>query len=379
MSKDFLCRIFLVFVFFAWTGQARAETTMTEQAAVARAVGLYLTGSSFNVQADLHRAFYPGGRLYLDGPDNTVREMSPQEYASLFPAEKQSQFNGRIGRLISLDITGQLATAKAEILMPKQGRRYVDVFLLRKMEGEWKIISKSAVRADGPQHGRKVLVVLSNVAQYPGTVFNAGNNFPEIAYTYDALVKAGYSIDFTSPQGGAVPLEMIMTSDALQKRYVYDSDFMWALANTRAAADLKAEEYVGIVYVGGGAAAVGVPEDGAIQQLAKQIYEKQGGVIAAICQGTEGLSQLKLSDGSLIGHGKVMTSFPDAFINKESPVYKAYPFSPEGSIKRNGGKFVHGPRDDSHVAVDGRLVTGMNWQSSVGVADAMIRLLGGKQ
>lgn len=63
----------------------------------------------------------------------------------------------------------------------------------------------------------------------------------------------------------------------------------------------------------------------------------------------------------------------------ESTVFKAYPFSAEGSIKRNGGKFVHGPRDGSHVAVDGRLVTGMNWESYVGVADAMIRLLGGKK
>lgn len=376
MHKDLLIRILLLFILFAGTGPTHAAASGTEQAAVGRAVGLYLTGSSFNVPADLHKALYPSARLYLDGPDGSVREMSPQEYAKLFPAEKQSQFNGRIGRLISIDVTGHLATAKAEILLPKQGRRYVDVFLLRKMDGEWKIVSKAAARADGPQHGRKVLFVLSNVAQYPGTRVNAGNNFPEIAYTYDALLKAGYSVDFTSPQGGAVPLEMIVTSDAMQRRYVYDSDFMWGLANTRPAADLKAADYVGIVYVGGGAAVVGIPEDGAIQQLARQIYEQQGGVIAAICHGTEGLSQLKLSDGSLLVRGKQMTSFPDAFLNKESPVFKAYPFSAEGSIRRNGGKFVHGLKDDSHVAVDGRLVTGMNWQSSVGVADAMIRLLG---
>lgn len=378
MNKGFFIRVFLLFAFFVCTTQSRAAANGDEQAAVARAVGLYLTGSSFNVQADLHKAFYPSARLYLDGPDNTVREMSPQEYAKLFPSEKQSQFNGRIGRLISIDITGQLATAKAEILMPKQGRRYVDVFLLRKVEGEWKIMSKSAVRADGPQHGRKVLFVLSNVAQYPGTKVNAGNNFPEIAYTYDALVKAGYAVDFTSPDGGAVPLEMVITSDPMQRRYVYDSDFMWGLANTRAAADLKAADYVAIVYVGGGSAVVGISENGAIQKLAKQIYEEQGGVIAAICHGTEGISQLKLSDGSFLGQGKVMTSFPDAFINRESAVFKAYPFSAEGSIKRNGGKFVHGPRDGSHVAVDGRLVTGMNWESSIGVANAMIRLLGDK-
>lgn len=378
MNTATLFRIFLMSLLFALAGRTHAATPEDEQAAVARTVGLYLTGSSFNVQADINKAFYPAARLYLDGPDNSVREMSAVEYAKLFPTDKQAQFNGRLGRLISIEVTGILATAKAEILMPSQGRRYVDVFLLRKIEGDWKIMSKSAYRADGPQRGRKVLFVLSNAAQYPGSKINTGNNFPELAYTYDALAKAGYTVDFTSPQGGAVPLEMIVTSDPMQKRYIYDRDFMWGLANTRPAADIKATEYAGIVYVGGGAAIVGIPENSTIQQLARQIYEQQEGVIAAICQGTEGISQLKLRDGSPLMQGKVLTSFPDAFLNKEAPFFKAYPFSVEGTIKRNGGKFTHGARDSSHVEVDGRLVTGMNWESAAGVAEAMIRLLSRK-
>ena len=58
---------------------------------------------------------------------------------------------------------------------------------------------------------------------------------------------------------------------------------------------------------------------------------------------------------SQAGKGKVLTSFPDAFLNKESPIYKAYPFSAEGSIKRHGGLFRHGANGKSHVEVDGRL------------------------
>lgn len=106
-----------------------------------------------------------------------------------------------------------------------------------------------------------------------------------------------------------------------------------------------------------------------------RIYEQQGGVIAAICQGTEGIKNLKLSDGTFLIQGKVLTSFPDAFLNKESPIYKAYPFSAEGNIKRHGGIFRHGANGKSHVEVDGRLVTGMSWESSVGVAESMMRLL----
>jgi putative intracellular protease/amidase len=86
------------------------------------------------------------------------------------------------------------------------------------------------------------------------------------------------------------------------------------------------------------------------------------------------LSNLKLSDGGFLIQGKAVTTFPDAFLNKESAIFKAYPFSVEDSIRRRGGRFVHGPNGKSHVEVDGRLVTGMNWESSVDVAKSMIRL-----
>jgi putative intracellular protease/amidase len=225
---------------------------------------------------------------------------------------------------------------------------------------------------------RKILLVVSNAHQYPGTKVNTGNNFPELAYTYDVFRRAGYAVDFVSPDGGAVPLEMINTSDEMIKRHLYDSDFMWSLAHTRPVAEAKAEEYAGIAFMGGGAAIVGVPENRAVQEFAMRIYEQQGGVLAAICQGTEGITNLKLKDGTYLVQGKVLTSFPDSFLNRESAIFKAYPFSVEGSIKRRGGKFTHGENGKGHVEVDGRLVTGMNWESSVGVAEAMVRLLAQK-
>ncbi|OEZ63573.1 nuclear transport factor 2 family protein [Duganella sp. HH105] len=372
--SQFLLRAVLLCLFFTGAGVGKAAPAGNDEDAVGETVSLYLHGTSFNLRSDIDQAFYATARLYLDGQGDLVREMSAPEYAKLFSEENRAQFNGRFGRLISVDVTGTVATAKAEILMPKQGVRYVDVFLLKKIAGTWKIVSKSAYREDAPRHARKVLLVVSNAHQYPGTKVNTGNNFPELAYTFDAFRKAGYAVDFVSPDGGAVPLEMINTSDELLKRHLYDSDFMWALAHTKPVSEVKADGYAGIVFAGGGAAIVGVPENKALQDIALRIYEQQGGVIAAICQGTEGISNLKLKDGTFLIQGKVLTSFPDAYLNKESPVFKAYPFSVEGSIKRRGGKFVHGANGKSHVEVDGRVVTGMNWESSVGVAESMIRL-----
>lgn len=373
--SQFLLRSVLACCLLSITATGTAATVDQDESAIRETVRLYLHGTSFNVQGDINQAFHANSRLYLDGQGGSEWELSGPEYAKLFPEEKKAQFNGRHGRLIKVDVTGKVATAKAEILVPKQGARYVDVFLLKKIAGSWKIVSKSAHREEAARHARKVLLVVSNVDQYPGTKVNAGNNFPELAYTYDAFRKAGYAVDFVSPEGGAVPLEMIVTSDELLKKHLYDSDFMWALAHTKPVSEVKANEYAGIAFVGGGAAIVGIPENKALQDIALRIYEQQGGVIAAICHGTEGIKNLKLSDGKFLIQGKVLTSFPDAFLNKESPIFKAYPFSAEASIKRHGGIFRHGANGKGHVEVDGRLVTGMNWESSVGVAESMIRLI----
>ncbi len=373
---QFLLRTVLACCLLGSAAAGTAATADQDENAIRETVRLYLHGTSFNVQDEINQAFHATARLYLDGKNDTEWELSGPEYAKLFSQEKIGQFNGRHGRLIKVEASGKVATAKAEIHIPQQGVRYVDVFLLKKIAGNWKIISKSADREPAaPRHARKVLLVVSNVHQYPGTKINAGNNFPELAYTYDAFRKAGYAVDFVSPEGGAIPLEMIVTSDELLKKHLYDTDFMWALAHTKPVSEVRADEYAGMAFVGGGAAIVGIPDNKPLQDIAVRIYEQQGGVIAAICHGTEGIKNLKLSDGTFLIQGKVLTSFPDAYLNKESPIYKAYPFSAEESIKRHGGIFRHGANGKSHVEVDGRLVTGMSWESSVGVAESMIRLI----
>lgn len=373
---QFLLRTILACCLLSITAVASAASAEQDDNAIRETVRLYLHGTSYNVQSEINQAFHASSRLYLDGKNDAEWELSGPEYAKLFSQEKAGQFNGRHGRLIQVDVSGKVATAKAEIHIPQQGVRYVDVFLLKKIAGTWKIVSKSADREPAaPRQARKVLLVVSNVHQYPGTKVNAGNNFPELAYTYDVFRKAGYAVDFVSPEGGAVPLEMIVTSDALLKKHLYDSDFMWALAHTKPVSEVRADDYAGMAFVGGGAAIVGIPDNKALQDIALRIYEQQGGVIAAICHGTEGIKNLKLRDGTFLIQGKVLTSFPDAFLNRESPVYKAYPFSAEASITRHGGIFRHGANGKSHVEVDGRLVTGMSWESSVGVAQSMIRLI----
>ncbi len=44
-------------------------------------------------------------------------------------------------------------------------------------------------------------------------------------------------------------------------------------------------------------------------------------------------------------------------------------------MRQSQGQFRYGARNTSHVEVDGRLITGMNWQSTRDVVKAVIKQL----
>ena len=65
----------------------------------------------------------------------------------------------------------------------------------------------------------KILFVVSNAHYYGDSDIEATNHFPEIIYAYEEFAKAGYEIDFVSPEGGAVALGYISSSDSIMKKY----------------------------------------------------------------------------------------------------------------------------------------------------------------
>jgi len=342
--------------------------------AIATVIQDYLEGSSYNRNDQLRRAFHPDARLYLSQGADGMREVGIAEYAGWF-GRNPGQFNGRIGRLLGIQVEGNIATAKAEILVARDRARYVDLFLLKKLDGRWLIISKTATRETAPAHGRQVLLVVSSVDTMPGTRLAAGNSFSELIHAYAGFREAGYGVQFVSPDGGAVPLAYIDTSNREHRDKVYDADFMWALANTRRPDEVNAGDYAALMYIGGSAAMYGVAEHPGLQSLAVRIYEQQGGIVSAVCHGSAGLVNLTLSDGSALFAGKRVTGYPDAFEDMSAAYYSTFPFSIEQRLRERSGRFSHGARGTSHVEADGRLITGMNWESTRGVVAAIIQRL----
>ncbi|WP_316749662.1 serine hydrolase [Pedobacter gandavensis] len=228
----------------------------------------------------------------------------------------------------------------------------------------------------GPAYAqKKILFVTSNQEFYGNSKITAANHFEEIVIPYHLFVKAGLTVDFISPKGGAIPIGYINSSDSIQKKHLYDAFFMDKLEHTLKPSDINTADYSAILYTGGGAAMFGVAEDQTIQNIARKIYNRNG-IIAAICHGTAGLAYLQDDAGKSLYKGKKITGFPNKFENKEAEYYKTFPFVIDKAIESNGGNFVYSDKGwDSFVSVDGRFVTGQDPSSASKMAYEIIALL----
>lgn len=110
-------------------------------------LNLYLQAHATGNGELIHRAFHPEARVFsVDG--DTLAQLSVEEFAALFsgaPAPDESQ---RHRRIVNLDITGNVASAKIELDYPDVF--FTDYMSLLRVGNEWKIINKS-FRREAPR------------------------------------------------------------------------------------------------------------------------------------------------------------------------------------------------------------------------------------
>ena len=138
-------KIFLVFFAF-FSFQTLKAQTQTEE--ITKTLLKYTNGSSYNKLTLLESAFTENATLYLTGRDGTFKRYTPKEYSAFFKNRKEGEFNGRVAKILALEVIKDIATAKVEIAGPKRSWVYIDLFLLKKTVKGWLIISKTATRVD---------------------------------------------------------------------------------------------------------------------------------------------------------------------------------------------------------------------------------------
>ena len=161
------------------TAFAQSEFVQSEQALIGRCLQNYLDGTSYNKPDSISKAFYPEANLFLSHKEKPVWIVPIAEYTKWFQKGEQGAFNGRLGRTISIDVYGDIAIAKAEILIPERKQEFMDMFLLKKNQGEWKIISKAAANKPSNKSGKRILFIVSNAHFYgnsPSQVQNSRKN-----------------------------------------------------------------------------------------------------------------------------------------------------------------------------------------------------------
>jgi putative intracellular protease/amidase len=371
MKKIIFTAIIFLMSFYgnAQTEKLQIETTILN----------YINGTSYNQPKLIEKAFYSDANLYLENKDKTLRIVSAKEYTSWYKNKKEGEFTGRIGNIISINNFKGISTAKAEIIIPEIGLKYIDLFILKKINNNWKIISKTASSEESNQKGDKILFIVSNASFHGKSDIPTGNSFSEIVNAYETFKKAGFTVDFVSPKGGSIPLAYINTSDSLQKKLLYNQDFMYSLKNTKKPKEIIAKNYKAVHYIGGGSAMYEVPENKDIQKIAMTIFEDYNGIISSVCHGTAGITNLKTKDGNYLYKNKIVNGYPDSFENQEAEYFKQFPFLIQKTIEKRGGIFKFSPRNFSHVEVQGNLITGQNHLSSKDVALKIIENLNNRK
>lgn len=220
----------------------------------------------------------------------------------------------------------------------------------------------------------RILFILASSKFHGASTLPASVSFGEVVNAWDTFQAAGYSVDFVSPDGGAVPILDRYVSTDMEPR-LKDDRIMDGLRNTAKPDQVDPARYRAVYYVGGSNAMYGVPENPVLQRIAMHVYERNGGVVSAVCHGTAGIVNLKLADGRHLVAGKRITGFPEEYEDHGADYFKQFPFLIRQTVESRGGSFQAGERDDPYIEVDGAVVTGQNYASATPVAQAVVEIL----
>ncbi len=221
--------------------------------------------------------------------------------------------------------------------------------------------------------GRRALIVLTSHGQMGETGRSTGFYLPEVAHPWRVFTDAGIQVDLVSVQGGQPPMDGVDREDPVQQQFLADPEMAGKLRRTPTPEQVDPSAYGVVLYAGGHGVMWDFPKNDGLTAIARQVYET-GGVVAAVCHGPAGLVDLTLSDGSYLVAGKRVA----AFTNDEEAAAGAtdvVPFLLADALVGRGAEHRVAPNFEAKVEVDGRLVTGQNPASAVGVAEAVVEVL----
>ncbi|HXU69237.1 MAG TPA: type 1 glutamine amidotransferase domain-containing protein [Polyangia bacterium] len=222
----------------------------------------------------------------------------------------------------------------------------------------------------------KILMVLTSHDQLGDTGRKTGFWLEELAAPYFVFRDAGVDLTLASPKGGQPPIDpksdLPENQTPAMARFKSDEAAKKALASTRKLADMKADDFDSVFYVGGHGPMWDLVDNPDSIRLIESFYAS-GKPVAAVCHSPAVFHRVKYKGAPLV-KGKRVTGFTNG---EEEAVHltKVVPFLVEDELKRVGGIYEKAPDWQSFALVDGQLVTGQNPASSTAAAHSLLDLL----
>ena len=222
----------------------------------------------------------------------------------------------------------------------------------------------------------KILMVLTSHDVLGKTGRKTGFWLEEFAAPYFVFRDAGVDLTLASPKGGQPPVdpksdEPGNQTDAMA-RFKTDERAQRDLSQTIKLADVKAQDFDTVFYVGGHGPMWDLAESPVSIALLEAFYNS-GKPIALVCH-SPGVLRHVTYRGEPLVKGKHVTGFTNG---EEAAVHltDVVPFLVEDELKRLGGHFEKVENWAVFTIVDGRLITGQNPASSGPTARELLKVL----
>jgi putative intracellular protease/amidase len=226
----------------------------------------------------------------------------------------------------------------------------------------------------------KIVMVLTSHDQLGNTGRKTGFWLEEFAAPYFVFRDAGVQLTLASPKGGQPPIDpksdLPENQTPAMTRFKQDQTAQKALSQTVKLAEVKAEDFDTVFYVGGHGPMWDLAESPVSVALLESFYNS-GKPIALVCH-SPGVLRHVTYQGAPLVKGKHVTGFTNGE-EAEVDLTHVVPFLVEDELMRLGAIFEKVADWQPFSIVDGRLVTGQNPASSTSAAQALLKLFGAEK
>ena len=223
----------------------------------------------------------------------------------------------------------------------------------------------------------KILIIATSHQQMGDTNRKTGLWLEELSVPYYIFKDAGALITLASPSGGPVPLdpksESIIASTSGIRRFQKDLEAISWLSHSILLSTQKAEDFDLVLLLGGHGAMWDFSCNEPLKQLLED-FNRQNKFIGAVCHGVTALATLKNGLGEPLVKDRKLT----AFSNSEEKVWGltgVIPFLLESELVSLGASYSKSPDFESHIVIDGNIITGQNPASSKELARKLLTCL----